>query len=64
MPRKKPLVEDARGGLDVLKHHLFEQINRPDNSYRDRFRSLARQRAALFTRSDDRPEGPKSPRGR
>lgn len=56
MPRKKPLVENARSGLDALKTQLFQQLQPTTPSYRDRFRQLAREHVAREPESD-----PKSP---
>lgn len=45
MPKKKPLVGDARSGLDALKNQLMQELHGASTpSYRDRFRELARQR--------------------
>ncbi len=54
MARKKPLVEDARKGLDALRSQLFEDMrNGSAGSYRDQFRSLARKRVTVMTGAQD-----------
>ena len=54
MTRKKPLVEDARKGLDALRNQLFDDMRKsPAGSYRDQFRSLARKRVSVMTGSQD-----------
>ncbi len=59
MAKKKPLVEDARKGLDALKQHMFQQIREQEpHSYREKFRSLARERIG-FKRPNDDDSDPK-----
>ncbi len=61
MPRKKPLVESARSGLDSLKSELLKELKPEPHSYRDRFRALARARAErLRAEQLQNPESPPS----
>lgn len=60
MPRKKPLVENARPGLDALKSQLFQSLHEPPASYRERFRQLAHEKV----RSQNRDSDSKSPPNR
>lgn len=52
MPKKKPLVENARPGLDALKSQLFQDMQKAPSLYRDRFRELARERVRTQTTGD------------
>ncbi len=62
MPRKKPLVENARDGLDSLKNELLREMkSQTPHSYRDRFLSLARAKAERL-RADE-TQNPESPPG-
>lgn len=61
MARKKPLVEDARNGLNALRNHVFQQIQRPSDSYREKFRNLARERVAVMNRPQDDPDSKPGP---
>lgn len=42
-PRRKPLVDGAESGLDMLRHEIKNQIHRETKSYRERFLEIARQ---------------------
>lgn len=46
MTRKKPLVEDARKGLDALRRQVAQELDPEPESYRQKFRALARRFAA------------------
>lgn len=46
MPKKKPLVAEARPGLDSLKDEIRNQFQSAPDSYRARFLSIARRHAA------------------
>ncbi len=63
MSKKKPLVENARSGLDALKTQLFQEIQQRPPSYRERFRTLARQRIGSREGNPNAAD-PKSPPNR
>lgn len=59
MPRKKLLVENARAGLNTLRQHVLNEMQVPPESYREQFRTLARQRVLTAHHQSEEAKGPR-----
>lgn len=55
MAKKKPLVDGAQSELENLKNKVAQELASHSQSYRDRFRELARQRTTSSKVADDSP---------
>lgn len=57
MPKKTPLVKDARAGLDALKARIAHEMSET-TTYRDTFRRIAKQHLKT---NETEPKSPQDP---